>query len=346
MTTFHQEQTKSCNLNIHKEIGHDFLKKIRLSLRQYSFFNLFFILIGALELLLCLVFFNLLIHSHLLAITLAIFLMTLFSYFILKTYFQNKKPQTLLKLCEESYEKLSDEALRMQNPFESKLFLASSLMRLASMLKDQEYHFYKPHKNFDSLRLSFEKLGCWLHWKDFHMVKEWLFFQTIDQYISLIKEQPDHLQLHVALANTYVMFSRIYSVPNLKDHDEDQRWLPAEKFSEKMKANFKNCAERAIEEFKILNDYNPEDPWVYTQLAYSYHDLKMPQEEIKAYETIARLVPADFDNLYKLGTLYFQEGLTAKGLKIYEELKKVYPSKAESLIKYYGYYSDSHLFSD
>lgn len=344
MTTLYDTQ-EACKISKDKEVKGLFLSKLKHHLKQYSFFNFFFVLIGVFEVLLCLVFFNLLIQTQLLAISLALFLMTIFSYLILKTYFQNKKPQNLLRLCNETYKVIIGNASNFQNPSESKLFIASSLLRLANSLRDQEYEFYKPPKSLESLRLSFEKMGAWLHWKDFHLVKEWLFFQAIKEYVSLIKEQPDHLQLHVELANTYVIFSRIYSAPKM-DHTENTRWVPPEKFSEKMKTKFTNCAQRAIEEFKILNHYNPEDPWVYTQLAYSYHDLNMPQEEIEAYETIAKLTPHDYDNLYKLGTLYFKEGLTAKGLKVYEEIKREYPQKAESLIKYYGHYNNAHVFLD
>jgi len=98
-------------------------------------------------------------------------------------------------------------------------------------------------------------------------------------------------------------------------------------------------AERAIEEFKVLNDYAPNDPWVHAQLAYSYHDLQMPKEEIKEYETILKLNPGDRDTLYKLGLLYFQEGMNAQGLRIYEELKRSHYKKAESLMENYGSYN-------
>ena len=96
------------------------------------------------------------------------------------------------------------------------------------------------------------------------------------------------------------------------------------------------AAERAIEEFKILNDYAPEDPWIHAQLAYSYHDLQMPQEEIREYETVLRLKPDDMDTLFRLGVLYFQQGMNAKGLQAYEELKRFHYKKAEALIGYYG----------
>jgi tetratricopeptide (TPR) repeat protein len=103
-----------------------------------------------------------------------------------------------------------------------------------------------------------------------------------------------------------------------------------------LEKKFRQASERAIEEFKIISDYAPNDPWVHLQLAYSYRDLNMPLEEIQAYETILRINPTDKEALFKLGTLYFQQGMNAKGLQVYEELKRANFSKVENLIKYYG----------
>ncbi|MCH9631995.1 MAG: hypothetical protein S4CHLAM6_03180 [Chlamydiae bacterium] len=343
MTTLFETQSNTCNVNQETSILGGFLPQMRHILKQYTVFNITFLSLGIVEILCCLIFFNLMTHSHLIAITIAVFLMTLFSYFTLKIYFQHKKPQSLLSLCRNSLNNLQKKTEQMSNPTEKSLFIASSLTRLANALKDCEYSFYQPPKSLESLRLSFEKVGCWLHWKDLHLVKEWLYLQTVEIYINLIKEEPDHLQFHMALANTYVMFSGIYSLPKNEEISEVARWIPSEKQTEKIKAKFTQCAKRAIEEFKILNDYNPEDPWVYTQLAYSYHDLQMPQEEIKAYEKIIELAPEDYDSYYKLGTLYFQQGQIAKGLKIYEQLKYNHSHKATNLIKHYGSFTE--LFS-
>ncbi|MCH9633770.1 MAG: hypothetical protein S4CHLAM7_05030 [Chlamydiae bacterium] len=323
-----------------------FKEEARHILRTYAYFNIFFIILGSVEITCCLIFFNLLTRSSLLAITLATFLMTLFSYFILRIYFQSKRPEQLLNLSEATVKGIKDISKTKKSETESILWLASSLCRIAHSLKDFEYNLYKPSKVFYSLSYTFEKFGCWLHWKDVHMVKEWLYFQAIEAYIQLIKNEPNNLQFHVALANTYIMLSNIYSIPKKIELTEEERWIPPEKFSKAMHDKFTLCAKRTVEEFKILNDYNPNDPWVYTQLAYSYHDLQMPQEEIRAYESILKITPDDADVFYKLGILYFQQGFNAKGLKVYEKLKARDSTKAESLIRYYGAYSYEEALED
>jgi tetratricopeptide (TPR) repeat protein len=132
------------------------------------------------------------------------------------------------------------------------------------------------------------------------------------------------------------MLSGLYAAPRKEENAEEVIWFPDNKYIAEMDRKFRDAAECAMEEFKILNDYAPHDPWVHAQLAYSYHDLQMYQEEIAEYEIIFKLCPDDKETMFKLGMLYFQQGLNAKGLRIYEELKRSHYKKAENLIKYYG----------
>ena len=94
-------------------------------------------------------------------------------------------------------------------------------------------------------------------------------------------------------------------------------------------------AEKAIQEFKIIDHYSPEDPWVHAQLASCYHDLKMHSKEITEYETILKLCPEDKQILFRLGILCFQQGENARGLQIYEQLKEMQFSRADELIDFY-----------
>jgi tetratricopeptide (TPR) repeat protein len=112
-----------------------------------------------------------------------------------------------------------------------------------------------------------------------------------------------------------------------------------EKIRDELARKFCSAAKRAIEEFKIINNYAPNAPWVHEQMAYSYRDLKMPIEEIQAYEMILLLNPTEVEILFKLGVLYFQLGRNADGLRIYEQLRKLHASKGENLITHYGSYS-------
>src|SRR5262249_13631206 len=158
---------------------------------------------------------------------------------------------------------------------------------------------------------------------------------SVEEHLKLVKCEPTNLEIHAGLANAYVMLSSLYADPRKYSDYDEEKYIPAERLSQQMQAKFRATAERAIEEFKILNDYAPHDPWVHMQLAYSYHDLQMPHEEIREYEKVLSLHPEDKDILFKLGILYFQQGMNAKGLRIYEQLKEHHYQKAENLIKFY-----------
>ena len=71
------------------------------------------------------------------------------------------------------------------------------------------------------------------------------------------------------------------------------------------------------------------------------HDLQMYKEEIHEYETILKLCPNNQDTLFKLGILYFQQGMNAKGMRVYEKLKRSNYREAESLMELYGTYTPS-----
>lgn len=149
-------------------------------------------------------------------------------------------------------------------------------------------------------------------------MKEILFLVSITEHVQLIKETPTNLEAHASLANAYVALSKIYQGE-----------------SKAMQEKFKTASSKAIQEFKILDHYSPNDPWVQAQLATCFHDLKMFKEEIQYYENILMLCPDDKQIMFRLGVLYFQQGLNAKGLRIYEQLKDMGFSRIDELIDFY-----------
>lgn len=308
-------------------------------IKYHSAFHIFFLLLCVTEVALLITFFTLLSQSLILALCLAIVFFTCFAYFTLRLYFQTKKPEQIKEIKDIYVSSCKTLFNYQEGCAESHFSLASACCKLANRLHAREYTFYKPPSWLEVIAPIIEKLSCWSHWQDLHIFKESLLQVSVNEHIKLVKCQPTSLEAHAALANAYVMLSGLYIDPRKMEGYEDDRWIPSDKYNEAFESKFRIIAERAIEEFKILSEYAPDDPWVHSQLAYSYHDLQMPAEEIREYEAIYKLIPDDKDNLFKLGVLYFQQGFNAKGLRVYEELKKAHYKKAESLIKYYGAYS-------
>lgn len=323
----------------YKQIPHlwtSTLRKLTRCIRSYGLLTLFFLAITITEIIVFFVFFTFLSQSTLLAFTLAIFFLTIFSYFVLRLYFQAKKPEHLMDLREEYFNQCKAIIHYQEGIPEHHIALASAAQKLATALHEKEYTYWSPPFFLKSLAPTLEKFSCFCYWKDIFCMKELLLNATIEEYLKVVKCEPTNLEVHAALANAYVMLSGLYADPSKYQDCDEEKWYPSERYSDKMKAKFRKTSERAIEEFKILNDYAPNDPWVHVQLAYSYHDLQMPEEEIREYETMLKLRPNDNETLFKLGMLYFQQGMNAKGLRAYQMLKQTLYKKAESLIKFYG----------
>lgn len=314
---------------------HQFNKIIRSAL----IFNLAFLSLGAIEICLFVLFFAALAKSAILAFSLGLLFLTAFSYAVLRIYFQAKKPEQLIDLKNGF---LSECAYFMQTQelaVDHHLAISNAICKLASRLYGREYHCYPMPRKLAFLSPFFQKFSCWFHWQDVQKMKEILLEAAIDEHLKMIEIEPTNLEVHASLANVYVMLSHIYSDPRKQEGHEEGSWVPSGKTSNEMHQKFQEAAERAIEEFKIIKDFAPDDSWVHSQLAYSYHDLQMHREEIQEYEILLRLKPEDKDTLFKLGVLYFEHGYNAKGLQIYEALKQTNFKRAENLIKFYAAYS-------
>lgn len=350
MTTFSMEEEGGYSLDrlfasdhLSQTMG-PFVVQFEQIVRSFVFFNLFFLTIGFVEIVLLLVFFATLTQSSILAFSLAFVFLTFFSYYTLRVYFLTKKPAQFLEIKDQFIQAFQKQFSYREGVPEHYIAMANACCRFADLLHRKEYAFYPRYWWMARFNPWIEKMSCWLHWHDVHRMKEILLIAAVEENIKLVKSAPTNLEFHVALANAYVMLSGLYVDPRtIQGYDED-RWMPNNVWDSATQEKFRLAAECAIEEFKILNDYAPNDPWVHAQLAYSYHDLQMPEEEIREYEILLKLNPDDKDTLYKLGTLYFQQGLNAQGLRVYEELKRCHYKKAEALIDYYGGYTAQVFF--
>jgi hypothetical protein len=314
-------------------------KKFSKILKSYIIFNAIFCSLIAAEVFYFFFYLSVLVQTFVVAINLALIFATLFSYFTLKLYFQTKKTERCLALKNQFIQKSKEFLNYQEGIHEYHLALANACCKFAAVLHGLEYTVLSLPSWMHFLSSPIEKLSCWGYWQDVHFMKEILLQASVDEHIKIVQAEPTDLEAHASLANAYVMLSGLYVDPRTVEGLDEDRWIPPNKYKEDFKQKFRQTAERAIEEFKILSDYAPNDPWVHAQLAYSYHDLQMPKEEIREYETILRLCPDDKETLFKLGKLYFEQGFNAKGLQIYETLKKSNYKKAENLIHFYGSYN-------
>lgn len=304
--------------------------------KAHARFHLLFLGAVVVEVVLLLIFFTFLAKSSLLAFGLALLFLTSFGYLSFRSYMLTAKPDRLLQIKNQFIESFKTMTNYQEGIPEHHMALANACCRLSENLSGKELGYYRPPAWLEIISPSMEMFSFWWHWHDVHHMRELLLLASLEEHLKLVRCEPTSLEIHAALANAYVLLSGLYMTPCKRLTESQGFWSTDDKVVKMLEQKFRAAAERAIEEFKILSDYAPNDPWVHLQLAYSYQDLKMPQEEIKEYETILKINPDDKEVLFKLGSLYFQQGMNAKGLKVYEELKLSHFKKAETLIKLYG----------
>jgi len=334
--------TKCASDNEIKKVVEPFFPKFDRLIKFYVKFNCFFFILILAELITLILSFRFLAESAWLAFGFGFIFLTLFSYFILRFYFQAQKA-THLEELKNSYEKQCKTLFRYEEGnVDKQVTLANAYCKLANSLHKKEAKAFKLPSfiasNAKTLNNSIEKFSSWFLYEDVHKMQELLLMAAVNEHIKGVKCEPTSQHAHAALANAYVMLSGLYAQFKNKKRSEGTAFF-SENLIATMNQKFRATAERAIEEFKIICDYAPDDPWVHKQLGFSYHDLNMPLEEIKEYEIVLKLIPDDKDTMYKLGVLYFSQGFNAKGLRLYEELKNINQKKADELIKFYAVYS-------
>ena len=306
------------------------LRQFAKTIRSYIYFNIASIIIILMETITFLVFVAFFKASVGVTLALALVFLTFFSYNVINIYLQNKKTEQYDNILYD-FLKECQQALNLQEVLiEDNIVLVNNIIHLAEKLEKCTPYYYTPPKKLSFLKNFLENFSIYFHWSDVNNMREKLLNFASRKYIEIIKDEPTNLELHAVLANIYVMESTIHR----KDHPL-KIWKNKSKSSLQNK-KFSKSSKYAIEEFKILCEYAPQDPWVRAQLAYGYNDLGMYKKQMTELEIILDMVPNDVDTMFQLGSLYFQQGLNAKGLQIYENMLKLDYDRACKLIRHYG----------
>lgn len=312
------------------------LKEFQLLTRRYALFHGAFLSALVVELLVILLFTSFLAKTLALAIVVALTFLTAFTYFVLRFYFQTRKP--------EQFVALRDKFLTAALPASTTKWSVEKLhpiYQFLQKLEGQESQYYSLPSFLQTLSPIVEKFSVWCHWEDVQWMKETLHLHALRQIFNWVKMHPTDLELHKTLAASYAALYRIYQMPTQASPFDS--FIQRQYGSAQMQDKFKKAAGCAVEELKVVLTYAPSDPWALAQIAAVYHDLGQRQEERKAYEALMRLRPQDGDVHYHLGKLYFELGHMAEGLHLYQELKGRSDPKAHELIQHYDAYYASEL---
>ena len=288
-------------------------------IKSYVLYQGLFLVLLASEPVLLLLFFSFLTQSAFFALGLALFFFTLFSFFVFRVYYQAVKP--------EQFERFINEWVgsRQENEF----------IRLSDALSGREQTCYIPPKRLSFLAPWLARISFWCHWEDFMMFRELLLKRALKEYYKTVRNYPTHPNVHAQLAEAYIKLSSLYRCfsQKLGRKQEFRFWFRRK--LDNLESNFKASTLKAIEELKILKELTPQDTGADLQLALLYHELHRVQEEILHYEMILENTPHHEEACFRLGSLYFQQGMHAKGLQMYQLLKSRQAGNAEELLKFY-----------
>lgn len=299
--------------------------------RLYLFFHIGFLAFILGEVFSFVMFLSFWLHSPAIAFLIASFLLGVFSYFVLCPHIQGRKEEQLGLLVQNFVHSIHEHTSK-----ENHLSIAHGIYRAVLHLDRMEEEYYVLPFAWETPNILLKKFSIYCHWRDVLKVKELLLFEALSEHVELIKKEPSDLEAHAALGEAYLKLASLYE--EKKHQGEEPLWIPPEYSLEPMRGKHRKALERALEEFKIIETYLPEDPWVHAQIARIYRDLKETEQEIASYEIILKLSPRDSTVMSYLGMLYFREGKVVKGLKMYQKLKEHSELEALELLKYYDAY--------
>jgi len=318
-------------------IAKPFIDQFQKINRGHLLFHSFFLGSLSAEFLLFSLFFSSFLQSMAMAFWLAGFFLTLFTYLVLLFYRQGRGPERLTQLRDEFIDTIHTCIPFDPGTLEYHCCITESIVQFASQLRIApiQSRFIQASETLSYLR---EKFRIWSRWKSLLQLKEMLFLSSIEEHIRLIKSAPTDLEAHASLASNYVALATLYQDPKKLTHNENLVWTPPEYLSDEMRAQFERALERALEEYQIIGEYAPDDPWVHAQKASIYKELERFDDEQKEYELILEIDPENRQILMRLGKLYFLRGENAKGLLIYDQLRQVDIVSANEVIASYDAY--------
>lgn len=256
-------------------------------------------------------------------------LFTAISYFIIKFYLDSKKPDSLLALKDHYLDLCKKEMVFSENSKEFHLRLAANLFGFASILSGYEYQIYRAWTK--SLIPFCRHFSCFFHWKEVFFLREQLMQLAIDEHIQIVQIYPHDLETHASLAESFVLISKLYS-ELLKAHEP---WIKKNLADLDIENKFHISSDLALEELSIVESLQDKTQWSLALKASVYHELKRPLDEIACYEMLLSINPQDEAAIYRLGVLYFAQGMVTKGLNCYQKLKDSGDDRASTLIQLY-----------
>ncbi|MGR3973820.1 MAG: hypothetical protein QRY72_04555 [Candidatus Rhabdochlamydia sp.] len=306
-------------------------------IRRYLIFHTVFIVLIALQLLSLLFLIPLMAQNIAAAVVIATTFLTLFTYLVLRFYFQSRKVEQLLEIKNQFIQSAEGVQLRSS---QEQLWSLDQLSPIYHLIHSLHYTLSDELIIPSWVQITLpgmKQLTHWCLWEDAQWMKETLHRHALDTLLQWVKQYPLDLELHKTFATAYMACYAIYQIPKT-----ESILLPLIKRQYElsdMKEKMETLARLALEELNILLHHNPHHEWALTQLATIYGDLNWKEKEKSTYELLLSLENKNINTLYSLGLLCFELGDIAQGLSLYQQLQEANDPRAHELITHYGSFS-------
>lgn len=172
-----------------------------------------------------------------------------------------------------------------------------------------------------SLKPAFCKLSRHLHGSTLFSMRKLLLTHAAQMLINVIMEDPTTSSHHKKLAIVYLEMARLYVQSASVDGNDA--------------VHYRQAVSRAVSALQVAVEFDCQDPWIFEQLIECYGALKERDKQLAICAQLVKLRPHHPDILQMVGKRYFEHGLHAEGLKIYETLKVNHPDRARTLLHTY-----------
>ncbi len=187
-----------------------------------------------------------------------------------------------------------------------------------------------------SLQEKLNQIIIFFFWKKKLDIVESLMISSASNRIDVIQDSPLDPKAHAELANSYVSLSQLFQdAKSFRNRYGFYSKIPYPKHAKEVDLKHTHYAKLAVQELMIVSQFAQDALWVFEQLAMSYRELEMHEEELEAWTQVLKLAPDDIQAYVRTGLLAFQLKLPKIGLEAYSKLKEISPLQACEVISAY-----------
>ena len=270
----------------------------------------------------------------LLGICLSTVFISIFVFYVLIRFFEEKKADKLQAGLLEYSRMLNETFSEIEKGDAQKKLLCYGHIKLCDSLEDFEKGFLLQKHLPKGLMPTLSKWSIGVHAPDVLALRLALLEEAALGLIEIIQKIPLDLELHSRLSQLYLKRAQL-----IQKRIEQKENIGISMFgwtTLDLDEMYTQSLKHALQELAIVESLDPASLWVHVQMIECYGALGEEEMQIEKASHVLKLGESSPTALLSIGQLYFRKGLHKEGLSIYEKLLQIDPSKAQELIQEYS----------